>query len=170
MECKTRTTCKLSLLRGCLTRLLGASTRGRGPKPCAYGSHAGLVFDGGCNRPLGVPLEARPPLIYHYSTNLSSLPPSSLLRNPQARAVMERVEANPETTIVKISMPSRSFPRDWQTLLTSDKAITAFVPIHEAKRAEIECVPRKTFQYGATERHKVCTSVPPRRRCQELTG
>lgn len=83
---------------------------------------------------------------------------------------MERVEANPETTIVKISMPSRSFPRDWQTLLTSDKAITAFVPIHEAKRAEIECVPRKTFQYGATERHKVSTSALPRRRCQELTG
>ncbi|KAI5891571.1 alpha/beta-hydrolase [Schizophyllum commune H4-8] len=57
---------------------------------------------------------------------------------------MERVEANPETTIVKISMPT----------------ITAFVPIHEAKRAEIECVPRKTFQYGSTERHKLDVYYP----------
>lgn len=38
--------------------------------------------------------------------------------------------------------------------------ITAFVPLHEARRAEIECVPKKTFQYGPLDRHKLDVYYP----------
>lgn len=35
--------------------------------------------------------------------------------------------------------------------------MAAFVPLLEAKRTHLWKIPRKTFKYGETERHKVCT-------------